>query len=635
MAALIAYLGSLVGYLEPVFRFLVQPGIAIGASALIIFAALLLGIWFNLVTVFPVLRQIRRLRIHLKQFKDSSDFAANFSAFDAEISHVHILRQEWQEFRSTLLMPDGSGPAVIRNTCRPADYLNLSGSAVIRLGLPLYQAIPNYFVGVGLLFTFIGLIAGLYFASSGVTNPDIVIAQKAFSDLLNAATIKFMTSIAGLASSILLSINLKSQTVRLQRRIDDLCTDLGFLLEFESSERISLRQLHILEKQREQLERFNTDFAIEVAKALETRLTASLGTAIGQAVSPMVSSIDKMAETLSQQTQQGVSDLVQKFTENLHGSAGREMESVVTALSGLQSTLEGTIGRLSQSGGDFGSKIDAVADRMDALMAGAAEKLSASTNNSAQKLEDILGDIAIQLREQMGSVATSLKAMTEQSAEVLTNSIGGAANALSASVGSAGTQLTEHFASMSHDLNEKLAPLAASLGSVEASLRALDNRLGSQFTEIDRLLGRTRELLGTFDGAAERLRDAGVPITATADKFTLAAGRIDATSQQMGRAFDQIEKLGTALTETGDRFRDSSKLYQLGTAELDEKLGRIFAAMRDATDQYHRSVTDFVTKLDSQFASAANLLRGGIEELGGVVGDLRDAAEAMQPPPKE
>jgi phage host-nuclease inhibitor protein Gam len=541
------------------------------------------------------------------------------------------LRDGWSEFYKTLIFPDALNDArIIRSTKRPSDYLTLSGSASAQLGLSSYQAIPNYFVGIGLLFTFIGLVSALYFASGGVTDPDIKKAQEAFKDLLDAATVKFLTSIAGLFSSIFLSMLIKSQTVAIEEKIYIICSELERRVEFITPEQIALGQTRVLEAQREQLERFNTDFAIEIAEAIESRMAASFGAAIGQAVSPMVSSIDKMTETLQRQTQDGVTDLVKQFTNNLRGSAGREMEGIASALSGLQATLESTIGRLNQSGGDFGSKLDGVAERMDALIASATDRMTGSLGNSADRLEKVLSDMAGELRSQMQGIGAALKTMTQDSANALGSGAQNAADSLTNAANTAGANITNSFAAISESMEEKLGPLAAALSSVEGSLRTLDARLTTQFTDLERTLARTRELILSFDGAADRLRDAGTPIALTADKFTLVAGRIHDTAQTMGEAHTAVRELTTSLTLTARALHDSSKLYQQGTTEIDEKLGRIFDGMREATTQYHRAISEFVAKVDEQFASSIRLLGGGIEDLRPVVEDLRDAAELMK-----
>ena len=84
------------------------------------------------------------------------------------------------------------------------------------------QALPNYFVGLGLVLTFLGLIAGLYFASRGMRTADMIEARAALVHLLNSATFKFLTSVAGISMSLIVSLTFRiGQFLRL--RLDLLC----------------------------------------------------------------------------------------------------------------------------------------------------------------------------------------------------------------------------------------------------------------------------------------------------------------------------------------------------------------------------------------------------------------------------
>ena len=83
-------------------------------------------------------------------------------------------------------------------------------------GLKLLSTIPGYFVGVGLLLTFIGLVIALSKAASG-TSSDAKSMTDALRQLLNAATFKFSTSIAGLFSSIVLSMLFSGSTSLISR----------------------------------------------------------------------------------------------------------------------------------------------------------------------------------------------------------------------------------------------------------------------------------------------------------------------------------------------------------------------------------------------------------------------------------
>jgi hypothetical protein len=68
------------------------------------------------------------------------------------------------------------------------------------------RSLSTYYVTFGLILTFIGLVAALYFASKGFRSGNMEDARKAITDLLNAASFKFLTSVAALLASFIISI---------------------------------------------------------------------------------------------------------------------------------------------------------------------------------------------------------------------------------------------------------------------------------------------------------------------------------------------------------------------------------------------------------------------------------------------
>src|SRR5690606_34540730 len=110
----------------------------------------------------------------------------------------------WIEFEETLFDKDSA--QAIGNTVRPQVFFN-PGVARERLGgLKMMNAVPGYFVGVGLLLTFVGLVFALYKAGTAASAGDAGVMASEMAGLLRIATFKFSTSISGLAASIVLSI---------------------------------------------------------------------------------------------------------------------------------------------------------------------------------------------------------------------------------------------------------------------------------------------------------------------------------------------------------------------------------------------------------------------------------------------
>jgi hypothetical protein len=71
------------------------------------------------------------------------------------------------------------------------------------------RSLPNFFVGLGLLGTFIGLIAALTFSTQDLAVADDQAKIKAaLSGLLTTAAAKFYISAAGLIASLILSLSI-------------------------------------------------------------------------------------------------------------------------------------------------------------------------------------------------------------------------------------------------------------------------------------------------------------------------------------------------------------------------------------------------------------------------------------------
>ncbi len=172
-----------------------------------------LGFAFGLIHVLPVVLTLWRARRLVTAAQGSSSskrtdvracFAVNFNGTRQELERNWLIGHAWIKFEETLFDTD-SGKA-IGNTVRPQIFFN-PGIARERLsGLKMMNAVPGYFVGIGLLLTFIGLVFALYKAGAAAAAGDAERMAGEMGQLLQIATFKFSTSIAGLGASIALSV---------------------------------------------------------------------------------------------------------------------------------------------------------------------------------------------------------------------------------------------------------------------------------------------------------------------------------------------------------------------------------------------------------------------------------------------
>lgn len=122
------------------------------------------------------MRSVRNAAELVEGTENAERFAERYEDLNEALSADPLLGHAWSEFAETLLLPEEAGERV-RNSSRPDHYIN--GELLTKAGvnLPFFQAFPNFLVGAGLLCTFLGLVAALYFAAKGVASQDIADAQ--------------------------------------------------------------------------------------------------------------------------------------------------------------------------------------------------------------------------------------------------------------------------------------------------------------------------------------------------------------------------------------------------------------------------------------------------------------------------
>ena len=91
---------------------------------------------------------------------------------------------------------------------------------------------------------------------------------------LDAATLKFITSIAGLAASIVFSLTFRGYMSSFAGDVDKFCSVLEQRLDFVTTTQIAEQSRVELEVQTKELQRFSTDLAVSIADALEQKINA-------------------------------------------------------------------------------------------------------------------------------------------------------------------------------------------------------------------------------------------------------------------------------------------------------------------------------------------------------------------------
>jgi hypothetical protein len=176
--------------------------------------------------IAPAVRDLRTVTAQLQSIDSKMSGEAKLAAIDAAISPFKLLSNSWSLYRATLISQDDR----VASQFQPVVYFNLRMLEHAGVRLRSFLSLPNDFVGLGLVFTFLGLVAGLYFASRSMMSADLKTARDALVQLLHAATFKFLTSITGIGMSLLISLVQRMMLDRLDSRLSELQYALEALL---------------------------------------------------------------------------------------------------------------------------------------------------------------------------------------------------------------------------------------------------------------------------------------------------------------------------------------------------------------------------------------------------------------------
>jgi len=562
------WLHQVMDSLQGLFEIFEGPEPAIGISILML-GCLALAELFLFYRIVPIWWTLRRLAKMVRQNNNTRQaFAAAYATVDQEMRQPRFLRHAWIEFTESLVVHERDPHHAIRNTARPELYLNVHAAEASGKSMRFLHALPNYFVGFGLLFTFIGLVAAIYFASQGVASRDVDAAQESLRNLLNAATFKFMTSIVGLGASIILSMSYRYLVQQLQWRFDRLCEALEKGMLFATHESIAFDGLLELKEHSEQLKRFNTDFAIEVGEVLRNRMSESLS----EALKPLTQAVQSMAGNVGEMNQDALARMAKTFGDDLKGAAGSEMESLVQGLGEIRSSLDTVVERINETSSDFGDRIASSASRVEALLGAAGE----------------------QLREK-----------TSTAAAAFANQLEGASDNLASS----------------------LMPLSEQIGRFEGSIDGLDVKLESQRQAFQDVAETVRNITGDVAQTIEDLRHAASPLASVSNQFESAAKEIRAAGEAITATHVGLKSLAATIGETADAMKSAWADYQSRFEEVDKGLAGAVEQLVTGADAYRQHVQSFVSGLDKELDRAVRQLSGGIDTLKDSIEELIELRE--------
>ena len=595
----------------PLLDFMKEPDVGAGLALLVLLLGALVFLTSFILWVIDYLRVRSALGV-FAAVKTREDFAKKFNRINQKMALISVIGPAWGEFCETMIPPKPKGDTFIpaENTVRPQTFLNL---AELKLGPSFLQVWPNIFVGIGLMITFLGLIAALTQASATMENAlgDAQKIQDAVKGLLNVAAAKFYASLVALFVSVVLTLWFRMYSSDMKRRLSRLNDKVEHSVRFVTQESLASKANELIEEQLVQLKTFNTDLAIKI------------GENITQAIQPVLKEISQNNERMTDQQVGALKSIGEEVSNSISGASQDAMERVASNLLEVSGKLESLGDILTSSLAGFDAQLqqsmNALSDALKTTMDGVAKDLSDSVSNMAPQIQASLSSVTTTMDELQSKVAD----YANEGSAAVGAAISEATEAASSVISDSGTEFAQSFQKATSGVLVSLDGLSHHLKTLDESLGELPEKLSAVSASLSTSAESMSGASSQFTSASGGLRSVIEPLAEFATENRAALETISTAISTSSTAMSLgAEKIEVSVAELNNSVQE--RLQQLNQG--DEALERYVEGINSSTERVLESIAGFVQRTDRGFADSVGQLQGAIGELEAVAEQLAEAS---------
>ncbi len=543
-----------------------------------------------------------------------------------------------------------------------SEYINdYSVCKYNKLNLRMLDTAAGTLVGLGLLGTFLGLTLGI----KGFDSSNTERINESIQGLLAGMGTAFLTSLLGMAFSILFTAADKALRHRLYKDIKEITDKLDSEYYIDDLVLANINQQNIVNqlykalkndlqqqaleiankltytnaegqnvtignaireiltentKQSKALMSFSTDLAMELNQGFDETLSRQmqqkivpLMESVDATTKAVVEHIDKMADTVSSpatdmmqnvvdELKQSMQSLLNEFSTGLSGSATSELENLAKQL-----------GTATQAMADFPKNMENISATLQVTIEEVKHAISEISNTSANANSTAMQQMQEQITYATGAISNAITEVKEamsgisQSSQEQSNQM---VSKLADAAEKMGSFLTGTISTLSNSVQQSVKDITDDINSKQTDLIALQEDTSSQ----------TKKLLENFNIGLERLEKMNEYVTGTMNGFKQAQGEITVSTSNL-RTISSDMKLATELFNKGQNDY-AARLTQLQTASQKgiDQVTEMLKNSGQLSDEYVQKFDLIKQGLGSIFSQ----LQSGLTEYSRTVKDTTD-----------
>ena len=454
-----------------------------------------------------------------KAFSEHYD-AINKCMMEARHKQVFALRRAWEEYHDTIV---NASSEILHNAVRPEHFfLNLGDR---------HRALSwfaNIFIALGLLVTFLGIIAAL---STLDFSGSVDAMQTRLNKLMQVTGAKFWASVGGILASIFLRIADFRFSKKISEGLSKLCDQLEHGMLFSPPQRIASDQLCELKEQSTALKTFSDKLQIAFENALEKQMTPGL-VSIQQGIEQINSGSSKVVgEAIAKVAGAELTGLAESIV-GMTNSMESMTERIAQQSSAADRQIEETVGRFGQASEEMRTAFSELNRNFEAV----SERMRADSEEVSEQTRVRLGESLGFMREQMAASAAELGTVSTKAAENAVEIAQGAIEEVFQSFvvrfKQVGQPLVLSMEAASGAISTSANSIELSnqaIGSHARAMESMTERIAQQSSAADR---KIEEIIGRFGQASEEI-----------------VGRFGQASKEMRTAFGELNRNFEAVSE--------------------------------------------------------------------------------------
>ncbi len=571
---------------------------------------------YSILSFVAAKARVSWLHNQLKPLTDKTVAASKIDIKDAaqEKKQQDPIGHLWLEFDETLIEVKTNETVFLYNTLDSNHFFNSSTLARKITENRMIAAVPGFLTAIGVIGTFVGLQLGL--SELNIAGDASVNEMKSgVSHVINGAKIAFMTSVWGVALSVLFNFieKLMEQSIRgkihkLQDTIDSLFPRLNAESQLQVISDNSQQSRESLQGLAEKIGDKLQESLLQVSQGIQEGLESSLEKIMAPA-------INKLVDETSDGNQKALEGLLSQFMKGF-GEQGADQRAALDntahkvneAIAGMSQSIEALMNKMSVTQSDSG-------EREKALVATISTQVSQLVEQGNEQKKVLTEFVQAQVGS-MGEQLDKREQAAAQREQHLASSIEEKINQLVDNTAGANKMLTDFT-------DKHLQGLASSMSKREILSSQMDKARNETFVEqtnamragTDELLQQVGQSIENQQATAKRIVEQGWQLQQSVESSVHASAKatqsMEQTATELRSAADSMNVFGShvrdagnnlsgAVTSAVDSTKDLAQQNQL-SAERMEVLRTQLLADTEKFGQLADNINAMITKAGDTF----------------------------------